>query len=592
MFAVPGWSVTADSLKTQVPNTLTGKASKTINGDNESSAKPSKKRKRGKGKAGGLAVNQDNFEDLWKTHIEGKDQSKHDGKEVSAGLAKREMKRRKRGGDSESGATINGTAERTRDVAEGKAQLGEQEDKMAKAKGRKPPSAKGELSSTKSKSTAHPTTTAADPPQPQLTPQIKQTQVPSDTAHLSPAPNSTLTPLQQAMREKLISSRFRYLNETLYTTPSSSSFELFKRNPTFFTEYHEGFRRQVGAWPENPVDGFVMWIRERGAIGIHDSKLGSQKSHFRKIKKGKKAAEDIHEEPEYKKPDAQGIEPLPRDSRSGLCTIADLGCGDAQLAQKLSSPIGATSKGPVMVKSLNLRIHSFDLAAPSPAITVADIRCVPLPDSSLDVATFCLALMGTNWIEFIEEAWRILRWKGECWIGEVGSRFAGSKEHAKRVDHSVGNRTKLKSKSKNNKRDKTRTGTDEEVGEGEDHLAESSQPSSHSSTDVSAFVEVLRTRGFTLIGEPELGNKMFVRMRFLKSLNPTKGKCALKENDPRRSHWRPEGWPNSQRMTESAGERQAWNKPTKFIDRNLGADEGMSISEEGKVLKPCVYKAR
>lgn len=35
-------------------------------------------------------------------------------------------------------------------------------------------------------------------------------------------------------------------------------------------------------------------------------------------------------------------------------------------------------------------------------------------------------------------------------------------------------------------------------------------------TDVSAFVDVWRRRGFELKGEVELGNKMFVRMRFRK----------------------------------------------------------------------------
>ncbi|RJE16810.1 rRNA processing protein Rrp8 [Aspergillus sclerotialis] len=33
--------------------------------------------------------------------------------------------------------------------------------------------------------------------------------------------------------------------------------------------------------------------------------------------------------------------------------------------------------------------------------------------------------MGTNWVSFVEEAWRVLRGdgKGECWVSEVKSRF-------------------------------------------------------------------------------------------------------------------------------------------------------------------------
>lgn len=34
---------------------------------------------------------------------------------------------------------------------------------------------------------------------------------------------------------------------------------------------------------------------------------------------------------------------------------------------------------------------------------------VPLPDSSVDVAVFCLSLMGTNLVEYLREAHRVLR---------------------------------------------------------------------------------------------------------------------------------------------------------------------------------------
>ena len=51
-----------------------------------------------------------------------------------------------------------------------------------------------------------------------------------------------LTPLQQAMRQKLISSRFRHLNEQLYTTPSEKAVELFNANPELFDEYQRQFK--------------------------------------------------------------------------------------------------------------------------------------------------------------------------------------------------------------------------------------------------------------------------------------------------------------------------------------------------------------
>ena len=85
----------------------------------------------------------------------------------------------------------------------------------------------------------------------------------------APAPAKVqpkLTPLQASMRQKLVSARFRHLNQTLYTTPSAHSLSLFSENPEMFHEYHEGFRRQVEVWPENPVDTYIETVRRRGKV--------------------------------------------------------------------------------------------------------------------------------------------------------------------------------------------------------------------------------------------------------------------------------------------------------------------------------------
>lgn len=47
----------------------------------------------------------------------------------------------------------------------------------------------------------------------------------------------------------------------------------------------------------------------------------------------------------------------------------------------------------------------------------------------MDVAVFCLALMGTDYPAFLEEASRVLKPGGRLWIAEVRSRFvAGGRE--------------------------------------------------------------------------------------------------------------------------------------------------------------------
>uniref|UniRef100_A0A8B9FXG2 Ribosomal RNA-processing protein 8 n=1 Tax=Amazona collaria TaxID=241587 RepID=A0A8B9FXG2_9PSIT len=48
---------------------------------------------------------------------------------------------------------------------------------------------------------------------------------------------------------------------------------------------------------------------------------------------------------------------------------------------------------------------------------------VPLADESVDVAVFCLALMGTNLQEILEEANRVLKLGGTLMVAEVASRF-------------------------------------------------------------------------------------------------------------------------------------------------------------------------
>ncbi|MCJ1292132.1 25S rRNA (adenine645-N1)-methyltransferase [Xylographa carneopallida] len=579
MFAVPGWSVSADSLTTQKETTVSkaGKVNKSAtqaaNDVDHNSPKPVKKRKRG---GGGNTVTSENLAELWEKHIEGRKPVGSTGVKSTTGRSKREKRRKKEIGggkeelenDGSEGPISNTDVQVGIRYKEASKKAVRVEDIGLQAGEKATNSSPAVVKSKKRKSKPTDTTTSTTNIDPSGS-RAAVDEVLAPKPQIRPVPPTSLTPLQQAMREKLVSSRFRYLNQTLYTTPSKSSYELFQGNPSFFTEYHEGFRRQVGAWPENPVDGFLRWVRDRSTLGGKGAVLGSQKAQFRKKKKGKKGNSESVPQEVLDPVDTKGLKPLPRNPRSGLCTIADLGCGDAQLARSLSGMGENAPPCPAFIKSLNLRIHSFDLAAAYPLITVADIRNVPLDDSSVDVAIFCLALMGTNWTEFIEEAWRILRWKGECWISEVGSRFVSPK--SLRVEHSVGNMIKANTK---NKREKAKVDTGEEHGIEDRAMAEEERvPSSalaQASTDVSLFVEVLRTRGFVLAAEPELGNKMFVRMRFLKALTPTKGKGVPVQND--------------------AG-GQTWGTK-KFVDRSRGGETMGDVEAEGRVLKPCVYKTR
>ncbi|KAK3306647.1 methyltransferase-domain-containing protein [Chaetomium strumarium] len=363
----------------------------------------------------------------------------------------------------------------------------------------------------------------------------------------APAP-AKLTPLQASMREKLISARFRHLNETLYTRPSTEAYQLFLESPEMFTEYHEGFRRQVDVWPENPVDGYIADIKSRAKVRFPPRNRDQAP--------------------------APSQLPLPKAPGSKTCTIADLGCGDAKLATALQ---------PLQSK-LKLDIRSFDLqTGGSPLVTRADIANLPLPDGSVDVAIFCLALMGTNWIDFVEEAYRVLRWRGELWVAEIKSRFTNpalsTKKKSGVVAHSVGNRKKGAAASKGKRADEE----DEaelaaELAVQVDGVAKQQQE-----TDISAFLEALRKRGFLLnrdLGENavDMRNKMFVRMHFVKAAPAVKGKCAVEDKEQGQDQSQRHGW---------KGKRDQGGPKKKFI----GDDEDEAVNEAA-VLKPCVYKIR
>ncbi|KYR01598.1 hypothetical protein DLAC_01598 [Tieghemostelium lacteum] len=168
--------------------------------------------------------------------------------------------------------------------------------------------------------------------------------------------NSKQSKLTQEKNESLKGSKFRWLNELLYTSESKEALKEFKENPKLFDEYHSGFKSQVEHWPINPLD-----------LIIED------------LQKSKKKLK-----------------------------IADLGCGEAKLAERLQD---------------QHQVHSFDLVAVNDRVTACDIASVPLEKESVDTAVFCLSLMGTNFLDFLTEAHRILAKNGILRIAEIESRI-------------------------------------------------------------------------------------------------------------------------------------------------------------------------
>lgn len=93
--------------------------------------------------------------------------------------------------------------------------------------------------------------------------------------------------------------------------------------------------------------------------------------------------------------------------------VGDFGCGEALIAKAVSD---------------RHRVHSFDHVAIDRTVTACDIAAVPLDDGSLDVAIFCLSLMGANFTDYLREAHRCLALDEHLRIWEPAKYFDDPEE--------------------------------------------------------------------------------------------------------------------------------------------------------------------
>lgn len=77
-----------------------------------------------------------------------------------------------------------------------------------------------------------------------------------------PKPKVTQLTLRDRMMAQLRASRFRFINEILYTNNSLQSKHYFKTDPDSFMAYHAGYKMQLEQWPVNPLDVIITSIKK------------------------------------------------------------------------------------------------------------------------------------------------------------------------------------------------------------------------------------------------------------------------------------------------------------------------------------------
>ena len=164
--------------------------------------------------------------------------------------------------------------------------------------------------------------------------------------------------IEEKIENNLEDTKFRILNEKLYKSSSEEALNYFKLNEEDFITYHKGFSNQSKKWPTNPNNIILKSLLL----------------------------------PKYKS-----------------MIIADIGCGEAKIAQKLV-PMG-------------YKIYSYDLVSMNKYVTVADMKNLPLKNNYCDIGIFCLSLMNKNFIPFIAESNRILKINGKLLVAEITSRI-------------------------------------------------------------------------------------------------------------------------------------------------------------------------
>ena len=101
--------------------------------------------------------------------------------------------------------------------------------------------------------------------------------------------------------------------------------------------------------------------------------------------------------------------------------VADMGCGENLLSKEVSN-----------------KVHAFDYVAIDKDVTACDMSSIPLADQEINAVVFCLSLMGSNYLDYIKEAFRVTKPYGNIFICEPKKKVEKRIEVLKKEIESTG----------------------------------------------------------------------------------------------------------------------------------------------------------
>jgi superfamily II DNA or RNA helicase len=192
-------------------------------------------------------------------------------------------------------------------------------------------------------------------------------------------------------------------NKVKYRSEPWSFFQ--QTSKQFFDEFKE-WLKQYGVDKQTSKKAYL------GKFSELNKKWNTSNSDatFKKLKKDKSEWKEYHKlysEARKKWEDIPYIEISKKIKDRPEWIVGDMGCGENLLKNKVKN-----------------KVHSFDFVAIDETVTACDLSCLPLDNEVLDVAVFSLSLMGTNYSEYLKEAYRVLKPYGMIMISEPRQRWS------------------------------------------------------------------------------------------------------------------------------------------------------------------------